>query len=96
MNSLDENLKQIKTRNLHQLNEDRKNQYRDDPLAPRVIINDGKSHTSGCKEFIGHDLDRPNRVQMQREQMKTWVQEQMYEKSELKRTKKEQEMYVMQ
>ena len=92
MNSLDENLQQIKTSNLYQLNEDRKNQYRDDPLAPRVVINDGKSHTSGCREFIGDDLDKPSRVQKQREQMKTWVQEQVYEREELKRNKKEQEM----
>jgi hypothetical protein len=84
-----------KKRELYKLNDDRKAQYREDVLAPRVVINDGKEHVAGCQTFIGNDLGADQRAKIQKEQMKVWIQEQVFQKEELKREQKHEEKYLL-
>jgi hypothetical protein len=88
---LDHGIQQQKKEELFKLNEFRKTQKREDVLAPRVILDDGKPHVAGCREFIGDDLDAESRFKKQKEQMRVWIHEQVWEKEQQKKAEKEQE-----
>ncbi len=94
LENLEQGIHNQKKAELLQLNEFRKTQVREDVLAPRVNLDDGKSHVAGCKEFIGNDLDAEGRTKKQKEQMKVWIQQQVWEKEQQKKAEKEHERYV--
>ena len=91
LDKLDSDIQQQKKLELLRLNEYRKTQKREDVLAPRVILDDGKHHVAGCQEFIGDDLDAESRFKKQKEQMRVWIQQQVWEKEQQKKAEKERE-----
>ena len=49
-------------------------------LPARVDDNDARCGISGMQRFEGEDLAYKERINLQKEQMKTWTLDQMYEK----------------
>lgn len=89
---IDLEIKQRKVRELYKLNEFRREQKREDVLTSRVKIDSENPHASNCQSFVGDDLDKAERTKKQHEQMKVWVTQQVWEREEIKRRQKEEEL----
>jgi phytoene dehydrogenase-like protein len=62
---------------------------KDPPL--RVNDEDPTLGVASLKRFEGEDLSQKERLKLQKEQMRLWVQEQMYEKEQLNRRIEEEQ-----
>ena len=59
-------------------------------LPARVGNQDARNTSSGLQKFDGEDLDEQTRRHRQKEQVKVWTQEQLFEKTERKRQEMEE------
>ncbi len=91
LDKIDQDIKLRKAKEGHKLNEFRKGQKRDDPLVPRVAIDEINPHVSNCQTFVGNDLEKSQRTKQQHEQMRVWVMDQVWEREENKRKQQEEE-----